>query len=124
MDDSDSFVILAGQITAVKPAPSGCYLTLCNQDGFFSIQVNPTLAGSSGHLLCPTARVWVTGRPRSYYHQRRQTNQVVIEAERIAPAEEGGLPAAGLLSFLERVLSYLSRPAAANLRPVCQKEGC
>ena len=107
MDAYDSFVVLVGQITAVKPAPTGYYLTLCNRDGFFPVQVPPALARQVDHLLCLAARVWVSGRPRSYYHQRRQANQVVIEAERIAPAEGDGLPAADLPP-LELALDYLA----------------
>ena len=116
MDSYDSFVILAGQITAVNPAPSGCYLTLCNQDGFFPVQVNPILARNTGHLLCPAARVCVTGRARSFYHQRRQANQTVIEAVGIAPAEEDELPEAGLLSLLKLTMAHLSQSTVGQLQ--------
>lgn len=123
MDAYESLVVLAGQITTVKPAPTGCYLTLCNQDGFFMVQVTPALAQRVGHLLHPAARVCVIGRPLSYYHQRRQANQVVIEAERIAPAEAGGLPVAGLLPLIKLATAYLSHLTVGELQPVYLKEG-
>ena len=90
---------------------------------FFPVQVTPALARSVGHLLCPATRVWVTGRPLSYYHQRRQANQVVIDAERIAPAEGSGLPVAGLLPLLKLAMAHLSQTAAGDLQPVYLKEG-
>jgi hypothetical protein len=122
MDAYESFVVLAGHVTAIKSAPAGCYLTLCNQDGFFPVLVTPALAQQVGHLLYPAARVRVTGRSRSYYHQRRQANQVVIEAEHIASTEGDELPAAGLLPLLNLTMAYLWQ-SVGELQLVYLKEG-
>ena len=122
MDEYASFVVLAGQITTVKPASAGYYLTLCNQDGFFPIQVNSVLARRAGHLLRPARRIWVTGRPFSFFHHRRQANQVVVEAERIAPADGDGLLAAGLLPLLKPAVAYLSELKVGELQSVYLKE--
>jgi hypothetical protein len=65
----------------------------------------------------------VIGRPLSYYHQRRQANQVVIEAERIASAEADGLPVAGLLPLIKLATVYLSHLTVGELQPVYLKEG-
>lgn len=76
----ESIIVLSGTVCTICRREKAVQFNLRTGEGVFSIHLEGQLTDSLDGTLRPAAQVCVIGCPRSYYHRRRRTNLVYIEA--------------------------------------------
>lgn len=84
--DLDALIFLSGKIGRITLLSRGIQFSLKTRAGAFSIyMVDIPCFG-----VRPEAKIWLIGRPRTYYHQRRGSHRVVVDALSLVPVKEEG----------------------------------
>jgi hypothetical protein len=76
----ESFIVLSGTVCSISRREQTARFNLRTDEGVFSVHLDGRLTDSLDGVLRSSVQVCVVGCPRSYYHRRRRTNLVYVEA--------------------------------------------
>jgi hypothetical protein len=76
----ESLIVLSGTVCSISRQEKTARFNLRTGEGVFSIHLDRQLTDLLDGVLRPSVQVCVIGSPRSYYHRRRRTNLVFVEA--------------------------------------------
>ena len=110
---------LIGTICSVKPANSASpqRFILRNENGFFSIHLEPEPAAELGGVIQPGVAVCVLGLAQTYYQPRRRTHQVIVRAisiHSLEPEPLGSYLSPALIALVKFVTEQVTQMLAAS----------